>query len=143
MKKASASKRCHLERKFFWVILKCVFTIIVLFTRYLCSVWAIKKLNRTSRFQKPNYIKILAEKVAKIDRRARNRYISLYGIFVKICVAKRSVRNENERAVNVWVRASQLAGFHYLASRSWVIFTRTTLKNFSSNSLRKCAEKKS
>jgi hypothetical protein len=47
-----------------------LFTIIVLFTRYLCSVWAIKKLNRMSRFQRPNYIKILAEKVAKSDRRA-------------------------------------------------------------------------
>ena len=66
--------------------------------------------------------------------------MSLYGTFVKICVAKRSVRNENERAVNVWVRASQLAGFHYLASRSWVIFTRTTLTNFPSSSWRNCAE---
>ena len=35
--------------------------------------------------------------------------ISPYGTFVKICVAKLSVRKGNERAVNVGIRASRLA----------------------------------
>jgi hypothetical protein len=36
---------------------------ILLFTKYFCSVSVIQELIRMSRFRKPNYIKILAEKV--------------------------------------------------------------------------------
>ena len=53
-----------------------LFIIILLFTRYLCSVWAIEKLNRMSRFRKQNFIKLLAEKVVKTTRGPRYRYIA-------------------------------------------------------------------
>ena len=38
------------------------------FSKYLCSVWAIQKLNRISRFQKPNYIKLLSKKETRGPR---------------------------------------------------------------------------
>jgi hypothetical protein len=39
---------------------------ILLLTRYLCLVWAIKEVHRISHFQKPNYRKKMAKKVAKM-----------------------------------------------------------------------------
>ena len=56
---------------------------ILLFTKYLCSVWAIWGCSRMSCFEKPNYLKMLAKNIVKSDQEALlSKYVKFWILVV-------------------------------------------------------------